>query len=147
MNLLSSSWPTASPKSFLGARPPAWSFLGARPPAWSFLGARPPAWSFLGGNRPASPSAWCSWPAMRPCDRGWPARDLSAAQNTRGNAPWTRRSRFMTRYRSRLAAGDTSAAWMVLLVIGVALLAARVVLAMRYGGGDFQPVWAACRAV
>ena len=52
----------------------------------------------------------------------------------------------MTRYRSRLAAGDTSAAWMVLLVIGVALLAARVVLAMRYGGGDFQPVWAACRA-
>jgi len=45
----------------------------------------------------------------------------------------------MTRYRSRLAAGDTSAAWMVLLVIGVALLAARVVLAMRYGGGDFQP--------
>jgi len=52
----------------------------------------------------------------------------------------------MTRYRSRLAAGDMSAAWMVLLAIGVALLAARVLLAFRYGGGDFLPVWAASRA-
>jgi arabinofuranan 3-O-arabinosyltransferase len=54
----------------------------------------------------------------------------------------------MKRFNARLAAElSIPATQRLLLTIGIALLAGRILLSLQYGGGDFLPVWTAVRAL